>query len=92
MVKTMALTDDTVGLTLAETSGSQVLDGVTIPEVCVVLELFVVKDIEEATKEIGPSINSGGVSIPKVGLFGLKYGKGGGDDLGLFGEGKDKGV
>ena len=33
MVETMALTDDTVGFTLVETSESWVLDGVTIPEV-----------------------------------------------------------
>lgn len=92
MVETMALTDDTVGFTLAETSGSRVLDDVTIPEVCVGLELSAVKDTEEATVEVGPSMDRGGVAIPKVGLSGSKYGKGRGDGLFLFGEGKDKGV
>ena len=92
MVETMALIDDTVRFPLAETSRSQVLDGVTIPEVCAGLELSVVKDIEEAAVEVGPSMDRGGAAIPKVGLFRSKYGKGGGDGLGLFGEGEDKGV
>ena len=56
MVETMALTDDTVGFTLAKTSESWVLDGVTIPEVCVGLELSAVKDTEEASVEVGPSM------------------------------------
>ena len=92
MVETMALTDDTVGFTFVETSESRVRDGVTIPELCVGLELSVVKDIEEGVVEIGPSIDRGGVAIPKVALFGSKYGKGRGDGLFLFGEGDDKGV
>ena len=42
--------------------------------------------------EVGPSMDKGGEAIPKVGLFGSKYGKGGGDGLFLLGEGDDKGV
>ena len=91
MVKTMALIDDMVGFMLAETSESRVLDGVTIPEVCVGLELSAVKDTKEAMVEVGPSMDKGGAAIPKVGLFGSKYGKGGGDGLCLFGEGNDNG-
>ena len=59
---------------------------------CAGLEISVVKDTEEAMVEVGPSMDRGGAGIPKVGLSGLKYGKGGGDGLGLFGEGEDKGV
>ena len=92
MVATMALTDDTVGFTLAETSESRVLDGVTIPEVCVGLELFAVKDTEEDMVEVSPSMDKGGVAILNVGLSGSKYEKGGGDGLFLLGEGDDKGV
>ena len=92
MVEIMALTNDTVGFTIVETSESQVHDGVTIPKVCVGLELSVVKDIEEAAVEVGPSIDRGGAAIPKVGLFGSKYGKGGGDSPCLLGEGGNKGV
>ena len=92
MVKTMALTDDTVGFTFVETLESRVCDGVMTPEVCEGLELSMVKDIEEVVVEVGPSMDRGGAAIPKVGLSGSKYGKGGGDGLGLFGEGEDKGV
>ena len=92
MVETMDLTDDTVGFTFVETSESRVHDGVTISEVRAGLELSVVKEIEEAAVEVGPSIDRGGAAIPKVGLFGSKYEKGGGDGLCLFGEGEDKGV
>ena len=92
MVETMALTDDTVGFTLAETSESQVLDGVTIPKVCAGLELLAVKDTEEFAVEVGPSMGRDGAAIPNVGLFGSKYGKGVGDGLALFGEGEDGGV
>ena len=92
MVETMALTDDTVGLTLTKTSGYQVLWGVTILEVCVGLELSVVKDTKEVVVEVGPSMDKYGATIPKLGLSGSKYGKGRGDGLGLFGEGEDKGV
>ena len=91
MVETMALTEDTVGLTLTETSKSLVLYGVTIPEVCVGLKLSAIKDTIEAAIEIGPSMDKGGAAIPKVGLFESNYGKGGGDALFLFGEGDDKG-
>ena len=92
MVETMALADDMVGLTLIETSESRVLQGVTIPEVCVGLKLSTEKDIVEVAVEVGPSMGKGGAAIPKVGLFRSKYGKGGGDGLCLFGEGEDKGV
>ena len=92
MVEAMALTDNMVGLTLTETSGSQGLWGVTIPEVCVGLEFSVVKDNEEATTEVGPSMDKDGAAIPKVGLFGSKYGKGRGDSPCLIGEGGGKGV
>ena len=92
MVETLALTDNMVGLMLAETSRSRVLVGVTIPEVCVGLELSAVNDTEEVAVEVGPSMDKGGVAIPNVGLSGSKYGKGGGDGLCLFGEGEDKGV
>jgi hypothetical protein len=85
MVETMSLTNDTVGFTLAKTSWSWVRDGVTIPEVCAGLELSAMKDTEEGAVEVGPSIDSGGAAIPKVGLCGSKYGKGGGDGLYLFG-------
>ena len=68
MAETMALVDDTVGLTLIETSESLVLCGVTIPD-GVVLKLSAVKDNVEAAVEFGPSIDKGGVAIPRVGLF-----------------------
>ena len=48
MVETMALIDDTMGFTFVKTSESRVRDSVTIPELCVGLELSVVKDTEEA--------------------------------------------
>ena len=92
MVETMALTDDIVGFTFAKISGSWVVNGVTIPEVCVGLEISVVKDIEEDVVEVGPSMDKDGAAIPKVGLFGSKYGKGGGDSLCLLGEGGGKGI
>ena len=92
MVKTMSLTDDTVGLTLTETSKSLVLCGVTILEFRVGLKLFAVKDTIEAMVEVGPSMDKGGAAIPKVGLLGSKDGKGGGDALYLLGEGDDKWV
>ena len=56
------------------------------------LKLSIVKDTIEAAVEVGPSMDKGGATIPKVGLFGSKYGKGGGDILFLLGEGDDKGV
>ena len=67
-------------------------DGVTISEVCAGLALSIVKDTEEFVVEVGPSIDSGGAAIPKVGLFGSKYGKGGGDDPCLLEEGSVEGV
>ena len=42
--------------------------------------------------EVGPSFDKGGVAIPKVGLFGSKYGKDGGDDSCLLEEGSVEGV
>ena len=89
MVETMDLTDDTVGLTLTETSESLVLGGVTISDDGVGLKLSALKYTVEATVEVGPSIDKGGVVIPKVGLFESKYGKGGGDALCLLGEGDE---
>ena len=86
MVETMALTDDMVGLTLIETSESLVLCGVTILDDGVRLKLSAVKDTVEAMVEVGPSMDKG-ATIPKVGLLGSKYGKGGGDALYLLGEG-----
>jgi hypothetical protein len=83
MVETMALIDDTTGFTFVETSESRVRVG---------LVLSVVKDTEEVTVELGPSMDSGKVVIPKVGLFGSKYGKGGGDDSYLLEEGSVEGV
>ena len=50
--------------------------------------LLVVKDtVEVAVEEADPSMSRNGVVSPNVGLFGSKYGKGGGDTLCLFGEG-----
>ena len=92
IVETMALIDDMVGVTFVETSEPRVCDGVTISDVCVGLALSAVKDAEEAAVELGPSIDSGGVEIPKMALFGSKYRKGRGDGLGLFDKGKDMGV
>ena len=74
MVETMALIDDTVGVD--ETSEPRIYDGVTISEVRVGLALSVEKDAEEATIELRPSMDKGGVAIPKVGLLGSKNGKG----------------
>jgi hypothetical protein len=90
MVKTMALIDDMVGVD--ETSEPRVCDGVTISDVCAGLVLSAEKDAEEATVELGPSMDNGGAAIPKVGLLGSKYGIGWYDDLGLFAEGRDTGV
>ena len=89
MVETMALIDDTVGLTLTETSESLVLCGVTILDDGVGLKLSIVKDTVEAAVEVGPSMDKRRAAIPKVGLFGSKYGKGGGDALCLLGEGDE---
>ena len=90
-IETMALMDDTVGLTLTETLESLVHGGgVTIPDdgvMVVRLRIFVVKDTIEAMVEVGTSIDTEGAAIPNVGLFGSKYGKGGGDALHLLGEG-----
>ena len=92
MVEIMALIDDTTGFTFVETSESRVRDGATISDVCAGLALLAVKDTEEGAVELGPSINSGGAAIPKVGLSRSKYRKGGGDGLGFFEEGEDMGV
>jgi hypothetical protein len=92
MVETMALIDDTVGLTFVETSEPRVCDGVTISNVCVGLALSAVKDAKEAAVELGPSMDSGEEAIPKVGLFGSKYGKGEYDGSFLLEEGGVEGV
>jgi hypothetical protein len=60
--------------------------------VCAGLALSVVKDIEEGVVEVGPSIDRGGATILKVGLFRSKYEKGGGDDPCLLEEGSVEGV
>ena len=99
MVETMALMNDTVGLTLTETLESLVRGGaVTIPDdgvmVLVIsgLRISAVKDTVEATvDEVSPSISKGGAGIPNVGLSWSKYGKGGGDTLSLLGEGGEGG-
>ena len=73
MVETMALIDDTVGVT--ETSEPRMYDGVTISDVRLGLSLSAVKDAEDVVVELGPSMDNGGAAIPKVGLFGSKNGK-----------------
>ena len=40
------------------------------------LTLSVEKDVKEAAVEVGPSMDKGGATIPKVGLLGSKNGKG----------------
>ena len=70
MVETMALIDDTVGMD--EASEPRMCGSVTISVVCAGLAL----SVEEATVELGPSIDKGGAVIPKVGLLGSKMGKG----------------
>ena len=67
-------------------------DGVTILDLRVGLVLSAVKDAEEAVVELGPSMDNGGATILKVGLFRSKYGKGWYDDLGLFAKDEDAGV
>ena len=93
MVESLALMDDTVGLTLTKTLDSLVRGGgVTIPDdgvMVVGLRLFAIKDTIQVVVKVGPSIDMGGVTIPKVGLFGSKYGKGAGDALRLLGEGSE---
>ena len=74
MVETIALIDDTVGVD--ETSEPRICDGVTISEVHSGLALLAEKDAEEAVVELRPSIDKGGATILKVGLLGLKNGKG----------------
>ena len=59
---------------------------------CAGLKLSAVKDTEEVAVKVGPSMDRGGATIPKVGLLRSKYEKGVGDGLALFGEGKDRGV
>ena len=70
----MALIDDTVGV--VETSEPRMCDGITISKVRVGLALSIEKDVTEATVELGPSMDKGGATIPKVGLLGSKNGKG----------------
>ena len=59
---------------------------------CAGLELSAVKDTEEVAVEVGPSIDRGGATTPKVGLLGSKCGKCGGDNPCLLEEGGGKGV
>ena len=99
MVETMALIEDTVGLTPTEKLVSLVSGGgltAIIDRVMVLviseLRLSVVKDTMEATvDEVSMSISKGGASIPNVGLSRSKYGKGVGDTLFLLGEGSGGG-
>ena len=96
MVETMALMDDTVGLTLTETLESLVRGGgVTVLDDGVMvlgLRISAVKDtVEAVVDEVGLSINKGGATILNVGLSGSKYRKGGGDTLSLLGEGGEGG-
>ena len=52
------------------------------------LTISMVKDtVEDVVDGVDPSVSKGGAASPNVGLFGSKYGKGGGDTLFLFGEG-----
>ena len=67
MVETMALINDMVGVD--ETSEPRMCDGVTISDVRAGLALSVEKDAEEAMVELGPSMDNGGATIPKVGLL-----------------------
>ena len=99
MVETMDLMEDTVGLTPTETLESLVcgggltalVDGVMVLVISG-LRLPAVKDIMEVMiDEVSQSISKGGAGIPNVGLFGSKYGKGGGDTLSLLGEGGEGG-
>ena len=56
------------------------------------LRLSAMKDTMEAiVDEVSLSISKGGSASPNVGLFGSKYGKGGGDTLCLLGEGSGGG-
>lgn len=70
MVETMALIDDTVGMDKA--LEPRMCGSVTISVVCAGLTLLV----EEVVVELGPSIDKGGATIPKMGLLGSKDGKG----------------
>ena len=74
MVETMALIDDTVGID--EASEPRMCGSVTISEVHARLVLSVEKDAKEAAVELGPSMDKGGATIPKMGLLGSKNGKG----------------
>ena len=99
MVETMAVMEDTVGLTPTKTLESLVCGGGVIAPVdgdmvLVIsgVRLFVVKDIVKvAEDEVSLSISKGGDGIPNVGLSWLKYRKGGGDTLSLLGEGGEGG-
>ena len=95
MVETMALIEDTVGLTQKKTLGSLVrgggvtilVDGVTVLVISR-LRLSVVKDtMESVVDEVSPSISKGRATSPNVCLSKSKYEKGGGDTLCLLGEG-----
>ena len=99
MVETMALMEDTVGLTPTETLESLVhcggvtalVDGVMVLVISG-LRLSTVKDtMEGIVDEVGSSISKEGAGIPNVRLSGSKYGKSGGDTLSLLGEGGEGG-
>ena len=73
MVETMALIDDMVGV--GEASEPCMCGTVTMLEVCAGLALSAEKDVEEVAVELGPSIDKGGATIPKMGLLVSKNGK-----------------
>jgi hypothetical protein len=74
MVKTMALIDDMVGV--GEASEPRMCGNVTISKVRAGLTLSTEKDVEEATVELGPSMDRGGAAILIVVLLGSRIGKG----------------
>ena len=92
MVETMALIEDTVGLTPTETleslvhgGGVTALDDGVMVLVISGLRIFAMKDtIEVVADEVGPSMSKGGAAILNVGLSGSKYEKGGSDTLSLL--------
>ena len=95
MVETMALIEDTVGVTPIDRLGFLVcgagvtptVDGIKVPVVSG-LRISAVKDtVEVVVDEVSLSISKGGATSPNVGLSGSMYGKGGGDTLCLLGEG-----
>lgn len=95
MVETTTLIEDTVGVAPTKILGllvfgggvTPMVEGVKVPTI-LGLRISAVKDtMEAAVEEVDSSISRSGDVSPNVGLFGSKYGKGGGDTLCLFGEG-----